>query len=255
MKIELNNLVALFTYATFHVQGVYHYTIEPGAVGRQKSAPFPGFIFPLSGQGQYYFNGTPYLARGGNVVHGGADMRLDKRVVGGAKWEYISVLYDICGAEQRDIYLPDTHFELVIGQSPRLMELLHRLWRLFNQPGALSKFQTETLFRCALEEVFVCVRNQTNGNAQTLFERVLSYIHEHYMDALTIRGLAEQNEVNENRLYYVFNKYAGMGPGDYLMMYRLNRAKELLITGDAPICKVAESVGVSRRTVFQPDVQ
>lgn len=63
------------------------------------------------------------------------------------------------------------------------------------------------------------------------------------MDVLTVRELAEQNEVNENRLYYVFNKYADIGPGDYLMMYRLNRAKELLITGDAPIGRVAKSVG------------
>jgi AraC-like DNA-binding protein len=250
MEIELNNLVAHFTYDTFHVQGVYHYTIEPGAVGRQKSAPFPGFIFPLSGQAQYHFNGAPYLAKVGNVVHGGADMCLDKCVVGGTKWEYISVLYDIRGSEQGDIYLPDTHFELTMGQSPRLMELLHRLWRIFNQPDALSAFQTETLFRCALEEVFVCVRNQTNGSAQKLFERALSYIHEHYMDAMTVRGLAEQNEVNENRLYYVFNKHTGMGPGDYLMAYRLNRARDLLITGDAPIGKVAESVGYSDALYF-----
>ncbi len=125
MKIELNNLVSHFANISFRLQGVYRYTIEPGASGRQKTYPFPGFIFPLSGQAQYHFNGAPYLARVENVVHGCADMCLDKRVVGGEKWEYLSVLYDIRGSEQRDIYLPDTHFELIIGQSPRLMELLH----------------------------------------------------------------------------------------------------------------------------------
>jgi AraC-like DNA-binding protein len=243
MEFELNQLVEHFTNTSFRVQGVYHYKIEPGTAGCQKSTPFPGFIFPLGGKAQFHFNGTSYIVDMGNVVHGGAHMRLDKRVIGNTRWEYISVLYDIQPPESRGICLPDMHFELVTGQSPRLIELLWRLWRTFNEPGAIPAFQTETLFRCVLEEVFVCARNQTNDGAKVLFEQASSYIHNHYMDTLTVRGLAEQNGVNENRLFYVFSKYAGMGPGDYLMTYRLNRAKELLITSDALVGEVAKSVG------------
>lgn len=243
MEIELNNLVSHFANISFKVRGVYRYAFEPGTISWQRTAPFPGFIFPLGGQAKFHFNDTPYEAGVGNIMHGGADMSLEKCVIGNQKWEYISVLYDIHGPEPKELRLPDTHFGLTVGQSPRLLNLLHRLWRIFNQPGALPSFQTETLFRCALEEIFVCALHQTNGNTQALFERVLSYIHERYMEALTVRDLAEQNKVNENHLYYVFNKYAGMGPGDYLREYRLNRAKELLINNDAPIGKVAKSVG------------
>ncbi len=242
MEIELNRLVEHFTNSSFRVQGVYHYRIEAGSAGWQKSTPFPGFIFPLSGKAQFHFNGTPYKAAVGNIIHGGADMSLDKKVIGNSQWEFISVLYDI-NAEPKGLSLPETHFQLTTGQSLRLKELLLRLWKAYNQPGAISGFQTETLFRCALEEVFVCARDQGKDDVQVLFETALTYLQEHYMEALSVRGLAEQNEVNENRLYYVFNKYTGMGPGDYLMSYRLNRAKELLITGDAPIGDVAKSVG------------
>ena len=70
------------------------------------------------------------------------------------------------------------------------------------------------------------------------------------MDALTVRGLAAQSGVNENRLFYVFSKFAGMGPGDYLIACRLNRAKELLITGDGPVSEVAKSVGYSDALYF-----
>ena len=55
------------------------------------------------------------------------------------------------------------------------------------------------------------------------------------MDGLSVNSLARQNEVNENRLFYVFQKYAGMGPADYLRTYRLNRARELLVTTTVPI--------------------
>ena len=70
------------------------------------------------------------------------------------------------------------------------------------------------------------------------------------MDSLTVRGLAEQNEVTENRLFYVFSKYAGMGPGDYLIACRLNRAKELLTTIGASVSEVAKSVGYSDPLYF-----
>ncbi|SHI14664.1 AraC-type DNA-binding protein [Sporobacter termitidis DSM 10068] len=243
MDLELNRLIGHFAHTSFRVRGVYHYAIDPGTAGWQKSAPFPGFIFPLGGQAEFRFDGTPYLAGVGSVIHGGADMDLDKRVVGSTKWEYISVLYDVPGPEPEDIRLTDVHFELTVGQSPHLTELLWRLWKTFNQPGALPAFQTETLFRRTLEEIFVRARGQTNGGARALFEQVSSYIHEHYTDALTVRGLAAQSGVNENRLFYVFSRFAGMGPGEYLTAYRLNRAKELLITGDAPIGAVAKSTG------------
>lgn len=250
MEFELNELVERFTNISIRVEGVYNYKIDPGTAGWQKAAPFPGFIFPLRGKAQYRFDGTPYTASIGRVVHGGASMGLDKQVLGDTKWEYISVLYDIRTSETKGICLPEVHFELTPGNSPRLQELLGRLYRTFNQPGSIPAFQAENLFRCVLEEVFVCARNQTNHGAQVLFEQVSSYIQDHFMDSLTVHGLAEQNEVTENRLFYVFSKYAGMGPGDYLIACRLNRAKELLTTIGAPVSEVAKSIGYSDPLYF-----
>ncbi len=243
MEIELNKLVEHFAHTSFLVQGVYYNMIEPGRAGWQKSAPYPGFIFPLDGQAQFHFNGTAYLAGMGKMIHGGANMSLAKRVVGNKNWEYISVLYAIQGLVRLYFAVLYLLLGLEVGSSPRLTELLRRLWNSFNQPGAFPAFRTETLFRCVLEEVFVCAGHQMTNSAQALFEQVASYIHEHYMEALTVSGLAAQNGVNENRLFYVFSKFAGTGPSDYLMAYRLNRAKELLITGDAPIGEVARNVG------------
>lgn len=250
MKIKAEELVEHYIKNSIQIKGVYHHKIEPGMSGLEQSAPFPGFIFPISGQAQYHFNGTSYIVGSGKVIHGGANMRLDKRVVGNDKWEYISVLYDINSADTKNVYLQNMHFELNIGQSPRLIEILWRMWRAFNKGSTISTFQAEMLFRCALEEVFVCGSNKGEDAARGLFDSVSAYIRDNYMDSLTVRGLAEQNNVNQNRLFYVFNKYAGMGPGDYLIEYRLNRAKGLLISCNASIARVSESVGYSDPLYF-----
>lgn len=243
MDIELDHIIEYFTNACCHVAGVYHYVIEPGSSGRQRTAPYPGFIFPIRGKAQYRFNGIPYVTEQGKVVHGGADMILDKSVLGEERWEYISVFYNAQSLISSGFSLNDRHFEMPIGQSARLLELVCRMHHTFGEPGALSAFQTEVLFRCVLEEMFLCTRNMTNSEARALYDSAASYIHNHYMERLTVHELARKNGINQNRLFYIFKKYAGIGPGDYLVRYRLNQAKELLITSEAPVGEIAASVG------------
>jgi len=242
MKIEVNNLAAHLAATPFQVKGVYKYTIPPGQQGKQKTAPYPGFIFPISGRAEYQFNNTPYLTEPGIVVHGSANTIIHKRVVGKEEWKFVSILYETC-KEPGDMRLADSHFELRIGSCPLLYELLNQIWSASKRPGAIPVFQVETLFHRILEQTFLSVRNQVQYGAQELFETVSEYIHGHYMEALSVSTLAQQRGVNENRLFYVFQKYSGMGPGDYLRAYRLNRARELLVTTCIPVGLIAEQVG------------
>ncbi len=245
MEIDITKLADHFARTPFLVEGIYYCSWEPGIQHTESTQPFPGFIFPLSGNAEFHFNGVLYDSNPSNIVHGGPDMDIGWRVVGNRNWEYILVLYRICGAEPEGFSLLTSHFQLATGESLRMVELLQRLWRVSSQPGGISAFQAETLFRDVLEEMFICVRNQINDGCQGLFERAATYIHEHYMDNFTVPRLAEQHGVNRNRLAYVFNKYAGMGPRDYLIQYRLNRAKELLWTNKAPISEIGRAVGIT----------
>lgn len=171
-------------------------------------------------------------------------MKLGQKVFGETDWEYILVLYRICNSELEESSFSHQHFELLTGQSPRLNELIMRLWRVYNQRGGISKFQTEMLFRDVLNEALLCVDNRQNScESHTLFERVSHYIQEYYYQSLTIVSLAEQNNVNRNRLSYVFRRHAGMGPAQYLLKYRINMAQEMLFTSDAPVQQIAETVG------------
>ncbi|MEY9094951.1 helix-turn-helix domain-containing protein [Paenibacillus sp. RC84] len=248
--MDINKFAEHFARTSFRVEQVCRYVREPGMSCADYTEPFPGFIFPLRGKADFDFSGKVYTLTPGNVVHGGAQMPLIRSVLGDTKWEYILVLYRICAPEPSGFCLSNMHFQLNTGQSPRLSELLELLWRSSREPGGISNFQTETLFRCVLEELFVCARNQSNDGEQALFEQVSKYIHEHYMDGLSVRALAEQNDINENRLFYVFKKHTGMGPGKYLMAYRLNRAKESLLANDAPIGEIAKSLGYEDALYF-----
>lgn len=246
MKIGVNQLAEHLAHIPFQVQGVYRYARNPGVPHADYTDSFPGFVFPLTGKIQFQFNGTPYIFSPGKVVHGGANMKLAQKVFDKTDWEYILVLYRICNSELEESSFSHQHFELLTGQSPRLIELIMRLWHVYNQRGGISMFQTEMLFRDVLNEALLCVDNRQNScESHTLFERVSNYIQEYYYQSLTIASLAEQNNVNRNRLSYVFRRHAGMGPAEYLLKYRINMAQEMLFTSEAPVQQIAQTVGIA----------
>lgn len=71
----------------------------------------------------------------------------------------------------------------------------------------------------------------------------LDYIHENYMQPLTIEQLAAIEHFNPT--YYVswFKKQMGVSPNAYLRKVRLARAKELLHDTDFPLLQIAQQVG------------
>ncbi|WP_242964865.1 helix-turn-helix domain-containing protein [Scatolibacter rhodanostii] len=243
MEIALDRLIKHFAEIPFKLEGVYHYTIKPEMSGRENTAPFPGFIFPVRGKARYHFNATPYVAKPGSVIMGGADMQLDKQVLDGKEWEYVCVLYRVFGQENSDISLSHLHTELKIGQSVQLSELLHRLIQVSAKPGVVSAFQQETLFHCILEEAFRCAKSQNESSGKGLFERISEHIQSNHANEISVKELARQYGISENQLYYVFQKQVGMSVGQYLSGYRLDRAKQLLKTTEMPVREVAAAVG------------
>jgi len=246
VKMDANQLAQYFADNPFQVEGIYRYAKNPGVPYADYTDSFPGFVFPLAGKTQFEFNGTPYIFSPGKVLHGGAKMKLAQKVFGETNWEYILVLYRISNSELINSSFSNQHFELLTGQSPRLIQLLMRLWHVHNQHGGISMFQREILFREALNEVLLGVVNRQNScESQPLFERISNYIHEYYYQDLTVASLAEQNNVNRNRLSYVFRRHAGVGPAEYLLNYRIKMAQEMLFTSHVPVQQIAQAIGIA----------
>lgn len=240
--MELNKFISHLAETYFQIKGVYRYKIPSGSKGVEKASPYPGFIFPLAGSSEYHFEGTPYLVTRGTVLHGSGGGIIQKRVASEEEWEFIVVLYEPL-QEPGDFALVNTHFSLSIQESPQLLDLLSQMHQVSNLPGGFSAFQTETLARRVFEETFYCARNYKSQESDGLFQTTTDYIHDHYMEPLSVKQLAALHHVNENHLFYIFQKYAGMGAGEYLLNYRLNRARALLVTSDTPIREIAAQVG------------
>lgn len=243
MKVDLDKIIANFTSNHFGVEVVHHTIVDPGSKGFEKTAPLPGFIFPIKGIAQYSFNEIPYTSEVGTIIHGGANMDLGKQVISNSKHEHILVLYDINYLNGEKLNLHDMSFKLDIRKNTKLTSLLWKLKSISEERDEIARFKSQNIFRSILEEVFISVQDPQDGGIESLFKQVSSYIHSNYMEGITVKELAEKNEVTENQLFYAFNKYTGVGAGEYIKQCRLNCAKKLLINSENTICMISESAG------------
>ncbi|MCC2686116.1 MAG: AraC-type DNA-binding protein, partial [Paenibacillaceae bacterium] len=83
-------------------------------------------------------------------------------------------------------------------------------------------------------------------STHTLDRRIVdacAYLDEHVQERFTLRQWAAQAHMSPSHFGYLFNQVLGISPGKYLLEYRMQLAKELLIHTDYPIQEIARRVG------------
>lgn len=76
-------------------------------------------------------------------------------------------------------------------------------------------------------------------------QRIIEYIHAHYVENMTVTGLCQLAGVSERTLQNAFREATGLTMQQYLMSYRLHRARALLIEGKvAQVKDAAKACGI-----------
>lgn len=81
-------------------------------------------------------------------------------------------------------------------------------------------------------------------------EHAMEYIKHHYREKIKINELAEYIGINRSYLTNMFKKTIGCSPQEYLVKFRMEKAKNLLKNTDMPINAVAEAVGYPDQLAF-----
>lgn len=79
---------------------------------------------------------------------------------------------------------------------------------------------------------------------------VKDYVANHYHEPISFAELARELDVTRNYLSYLFKRDTGTSFINYLTGYRIERAKELLVSGRMMVYEVAEMVGYPEPAYF-----
>lgn len=79
-----------------------------------------------------------------------------------------------------------------------------------------------------------------SGQQQRMAAEVIRFIHDHFDTDLSLQQLADRFRVSPSRLSRLFKEETGMNFIDYLIRFRMNKAKEWLAHTEMPIKQIAE---------------
>jgi DNA-binding NarL/FixJ family response regulator/AraC-like DNA-binding protein len=90
----------------------------------------------------------------------------------------------------------------------------------------------------------------TGMNYSKKVQLAIQHIHRHYKEDLTLDVLGEALSVSGERLRHLFKEETGRTVSDYLTWYRLEKAKELLASGNYKVYEISEMVGYKSSQYF-----
>ncbi|MDF2962215.1 MAG: AraC family transcriptional regulator [Paenibacillus sp.] len=115
----------------------------------------------------------------------------------------------------------------------------------YNLYQRLNKFRTiDQMVNWLKHEVFPTIvqhitHRRSQRNHETI-EKALEYIHTHYDEDLSQPYLADLLSIPVSHFSHMFKDQVGMTFTDYIIAYRIEKAKELLATTDMKVSEIAD---------------
>lgn len=81
-------------------------------------------------------------------------------------------------------------------------------------------------------------------------QKMLSYIHEHYFEPITIDDIAKAAQISRSECFRCFQKLVCRKPFEYLTSYRLTKAAELLKTTSLSVTEISLRCGFNYQSYF-----
>ena len=243
--MSYNELATYFVNAFMTFQHIY---IDKVQVQEHISiCELSSFVVPISGKVTITVDGTAYILEPGMILHVPQGAKLIKSSVERKPVQVAFVCYRILS---EDPVPSNEHFKLKVEGKERLQANIVELKKYNEQPVATAMLKCQLLFLTLLDTIMDGVRQYDEKENDHSIEEILRFIHEHYQEQLSVTHIANLFQIERRHLAYLFKRYTGMSPLNYLTEYRIRRSKELLRQSDYSITKVAELVGFEDNLYF-----
>ncbi|WNR42904.1 response regulator transcription factor [Paenibacillus roseipurpureus] len=119
--------------------------------------------------------------------------------------------------------------------------------KLEKQAAAASKL--EELTDC-LSQTLTLIQQPSQSALRWEIKTALTYTHECYHEQLSSSMVADYVGLSPSQFTREFKKAMRENYTDYLLRYRVEKAKELILTGNVKVYEIAEKVGISHTGHF-----
>lgn len=169
-------------------------------------------------------------------------------------WCYLWVGFAGSRAEEylTNMGLSDRHPIFACERSEELYEIVRDMMEhnTFGIANELRRNGQLSVFLSVLAESAGVVERNEEDKGNQYVKKAVSFIQSNYCNPIKVTDVAEYVCINRSYLYTLFQSYLGMSPQQFLTMFRITKARELLESTDYPIESIALSCGYSDALVF-----
>lgn len=199
---------------------------------------YDGFVYVLSGKAEYRFKDKAFTARHGDVFYLAAESSYDICIKEHEyNFIYADFLFDGTRSRESDIYGGTA----ISGLQSDFFKLL-KLWSFGNFSDKIRcksliyEIYAVLVRESAFEYVPEIRKNQLRG--------AMSYFEQNYANPeLTVAELAEVCNLSEGHFRRIFLKVFHMPPIKYINAYRLNIARQMLVSTDLSVSEISLRCG------------
>lgn len=243
--INLNFLGEEYSKYPFEVENTVFFTRKSIEKDMKYITHQSAYIFTVQGKAKIQFDNEIFLAEKGKVIHGCPNKLVTFTPIDNENFSHINIYYTPLKFDGKKTNYMNSTFELSIGDNDNIPKYLQKLLLLSSKPNIQSHFRKKTLFYSILDEIFKCYNCKTNHSDKDFIDSCIYYISKNYMNHITLDSLARAFKKTPQQFSYLFYKYTGIRPINYVIQYRMEIALKLLTIDRLSVREIAEKVGYS----------
>lgn len=244
--ININEIIDEYAKSPFEIQGVYSVAKSAGLTQRGHTS-FSAFIFPVKGDARLNFDGSPVGFSPGKIIHGCPGKLLTAQSATENPAEFYMLCYLYNGANHG--YM-NSLYELDAGVSPRLFSILSQLLTSWEKPVVRNPLEVKARAYSVLAEMFSSAQVMEKVNANHIIEDAKAYIEQNYMEPHSLFELGKRYGMGGKYFSDVFRRYTGVSPINYLINYRMEQARKLLLQTDCSVREIGITIGYEDAKLF-----
>ncbi|WP_340017844.1 AraC family transcriptional regulator [Paenibacillus sp. FSL H3-0457] len=215
--------------------------------------PTSTFVLTIQGDAGVTIDNQTYEVSRFYIIHGGKGSKLVIQAgESGLRLYYLMYKANLPSGGRNDLgRLMEriNPFQMNYGFTPDmptiLYEQLKQMHFLWDQKNPIQHFQAKSLFYAFVEQISSQIPRISNRYPSIMDQvsKVIEIVESSYTQPLTLHVLAEMIGTSPRSLSRKFKQSTGTSPIDYLIQFRLFKAKEMLLQTDATLDEIAVGIG------------
>lgn len=237
----------------FYIQEIgFFETFQNYYVKRKNLSSFL-ILQTLRGKGILQYGGKEHSLTAGDVFFIDCRKEHEYHIAGEEPWVFNWIHFDgLSSAEYCDGYMRCNGSPVLRMEINELQDIFTDLLNI----NAVKRDTNEILSSLKITEMITlltlyCQASHAKSAPGSDFaDRVVRYIDSHIGERITLEGISKHFSMNKYSFHKLFKKCTRTPLNEYIITYRVNRAKELLRSSELSVQEVGEAVGMSNTSHF-----